>query len=524
MNFAQLFGNLYGIGRINSSCSKLFSTQNYRVLREIDRFEMFNFNHRDISKAVRKYRIKSKIDYNKEQALIKNAIVEIKKMYPFLNANKIDDKSTNKSYFVINTQNQETFLNNIEFLTILDSNYSNQYISTNENKYDAVSKLLIDRELVENVDYSNKPFWKMIFLKIGPITDSNYYLYDVIITVHHSISEERSNYTVFMKLLDTIDMIYKKSYDSKKLVEYKLIPSVGQIVQKIPSLVDSNKYLPLFKKPPIFDLKLVDKHEKFDQLNHINSGDLNTIEIRCEKNKKSFLSIQELVKISQTNKSKFIFTEIESKNFNLLIKMCKFYDVKMTSCLSLISTQALNMIYIQHNIMRPISYNTIISPRALKQFKNEYDYNNMGYFLTENYDIAWFERVDHLDNVNFNENFWMMCKEKTNQLDLAIKNLKFKIVTDGDDFNPHNSNFYIDLIISNISKYPRTKSKHECQEILKTDVACVCESNYFFTFNAFHTMNKQNGFNIFFNSDFVSEEIVKNYVLNFNFILERIVN
>ena len=495
--------------------------QSFKVLREIDRYEMYNFNHKDVNKCVRKYHIKSVIDYNNNQKLIQNAINELKKIYIFLNANKYDDKATNKSYFVIKPQSQESIMKNIEFISFKHSNNSD----LDQVKHEEVSKLLIEKELAENVDYSNNLFWKMIFVKIGS-TDSNCFLYDLIFSVHHSISEERANYKVMMRFLDIIDMIYNKSYDFSKSKEFKMMPSISEVLQEMPNLMKSNEHLPLFKKPSLFD----SKSKPESSIDNLTLNNVNNFEIWCEKSNKLFISIQDLAKISQSNKSKFIFSEIDCNNFNSLIKLCKFHNINITSCLSLISAQALKIVYLDNHIYRPISYNTIISPRNFiinsPNFKNEYDYNNMGYFLTENYNVASFNNANvvHSDYQDFNDYFLTMCKEKTNQLNSSIKELTFNAVTDCNDFSPNNPHFYIDLIISNIGKLPKIKSKHDSQEILKADVAGTCESNYFFTFNAFYSTKEHVGFNIFYNNEFVDKQIVKNYIKNFKIILEKLVN
>ncbi len=76
----------------------------------------------------------------------------------------------------------------------------------------------------------------MIFLKIGSI-DSKYHLYDVIFTIHHSIGETKSDRILFMKLLDTIDMIHNKSHDSKYNNESKMMPSIFEIAKQFPCLI-----------------------------------------------------------------------------------------------------------------------------------------------------------------------------------------------------------------------------------------------------------------------------------------------
>ena len=207
--------------------------------------------------------------------------------------------------------------------------------------------------------------------------------------------------------------------------------------------------------------------------------------------------------------------------------MCKSYSVNVTICLNSLSALALKMIYLKHNIDRPISYDITISPRAIindPKFTNEYDYNNMGYFLIDNYDLVNFDSALMSNCNNLNEHFWKICQEKTNQLNLSIKNVSFKTVAYQVDFNPYDTNVYIDLMISNLNRFKQTKSKYECQEILKTIIVCDTDANYYFAFNFFHSINEQNGFTSIFNSNFVSEDIIHEYIQNFYSFLDKIVN
>ena len=62
----------------------------HQNIRELDPYVLYYFKYKDISKCVRKYRIKTEIDYNKEQKLIQNAIIGIKKIHYIYNFNLLN--------------------------------------------------------------------------------------------------------------------------------------------------------------------------------------------------------------------------------------------------------------------------------------------------------------------------------------------------------------------------------------------------------------------------------------------------
>jgi hypothetical protein len=96
------------IGLDHCVINQQLKNRNHQIIRELDVL-LYYFKYKDISKCVRKYRIKTEIYYNKEQKMIQNAIIEIKKIYPILNSNLFIVNSNNKSLLVIKIRCKSAF-------------------------------------------------------------------------------------------------------------------------------------------------------------------------------------------------------------------------------------------------------------------------------------------------------------------------------------------------------------------------------------------------------------------------------
>jgi hypothetical protein len=150
------------------------------VLRKVDdRYEDYYLNKNDVAVIYRHFRIRTEIDYFSNLGLLRKAVESWKNLNPLLRSkvHTLQPSNENKpeAYFVLDDDKN---LSNVKFLTARTSNSS----SLSTEKHNEIMKLLIEKDINYEYDYSKTPLWKLKFYKL----ENN--LYDVLFTVNHAIS------------------------------------------------------------------------------------------------------------------------------------------------------------------------------------------------------------------------------------------------------------------------------------------------------------------------------------------------
>lgn len=149
-----------------------------KFLRKLDYNEASSLNLNDLSNITKLFMLESDIDYFENLNLFKESIQKWLWLHPFLRA-KIEKYQLNH-YFIDNGRNNNK-TDNIDFYTVEFSD---------NTQYDELIQLFLEIETTKKINPQGKLFRLKLFKpskKNGTL--NNKFIYDVIFTIHHSITE-----------------------------------------------------------------------------------------------------------------------------------------------------------------------------------------------------------------------------------------------------------------------------------------------------------------------------------------------
>ena len=162
-----------------------------KILRKIDKNESYFVFSNDLTHVSRLFRISSEIDYFQNLGLFKKTIQKWILLHPLLTA-KIGLVES-ELYFVSTEPDAE--LKNVQFYNIDSESLINSNKPT-QKQYDEIIDLLLENESFSKLSNDDK-LWRLTFIKqTNTVND-----FDIIFSIHHSITEGRNVCYIFLQLL-----------------------------------------------------------------------------------------------------------------------------------------------------------------------------------------------------------------------------------------------------------------------------------------------------------------------------------
>ena len=156
----------------------------------------------------------------------KQAVHKWISIYPLLNA-KIEQIESDYYFVKIESNTNDVKLENIKFLTINSESLN----KTNNNNYNTIIDLIIENESFNKIDLNNK-LWRLTLIR----SNDNNNDFDIIFTIHHSITEGRNVIYIFQQLLSIFEDLYVNK--ETKLESYKILPGRTNLFQKAGNSTD----------------------------------------------------------------------------------------------------------------------------------------------------------------------------------------------------------------------------------------------------------------------------------------------
>jgi hypothetical protein len=470
-----------------------------QILRKVDnRYEDYYLNKKDVSILYRHLRVKTEIDYFSNLSLLREAIENWKNLNPLLRCKVHKLHSSDVKLFVMEDDKR---LKNVKFLTA--KSYRKNLNTENHNE---IIKMLIERDINYDYDYSKSPLWTLKFYKL----QDN--LYDVVFTVNHAISEDRCNIHLVFKLLDIIEKMHKNEYVKEKA--YQLLPAMyGLYVHKPPpSEINYDSYSyhrPSFIKP---ELAQQDSLNSFST--SLTSQDVNDIQVIDIEKNTIYSNLSSLLEISRRNFSKCETIEL---NVNNLIKKCKQWDCKITSCLNIISIMALKDLYIEYGNeeekQRSISYGNVISVRNFLEDESVRIKENMGMYIMNM--MNKYKGSKNGSELISNENFWSLVKNDSDFMMENIKNGKIFQTPYFEEENFINDDAFLDLFMTNVGFIPNSYSKNSLHTVESNLFGSFFSAKDYIFYQLTYSTNNRLFVRILYNSNFIQQKYVMEYILNF---------
>jgi hypothetical protein len=260
---------------------------------------------------------------------LKRSILAWKQIHKFLSSQIV--KLDNKYYFDF-IQNSDTYnFENIHFLRLNDRQMTPS--KTNES----ISKLLVDKCITDEIKpvedrNTNKLLWRIYFFEILNSSFPQKFQYDLILNMHHSITQGQTGFLNLIKLLQlTQSMLRKEQVEIK--VRNEVFPGCyslfGDRISE-PNRVShdsSNVKMPSFLNPT---------RAQADSLSWKPPNDLNpNLEVLDVETRRKFASVFDLSEISRKNHMRYKTITFDQNFSARLLERCKKENMKLTSCIGI---------------------------------------------------------------------------------------------------------------------------------------------------------------------------------------------
>jgi len=488
---------------------QLQKKSSFQVLRKVDNlYEDYYLNKNDMAVICRHFRVRTEIDYFSNFNLLRKAIEDWKSLNPFLRCKvqklPVDNGKELANYFV---SADDKNLSNVKFLTARYDNLS----SLSNEKHDEIMKLLVEKDINYDYDYSKHLLWKLKFYKLENK------LYDILFTVNHAISEDRCNINLVLKLLDIIDKMHKNEYVKEK--EYQLLPAMyGSYVFKPPSSEIRRDQViserPSFVKPELA------KQESLNSFStKFTEQDIKNIKLVDVQTNKIYSSLPNLLEISKRNYSKFENIKLDATR---IVNKCKEKNCKITSCLNIIGVLALKDLYLKYGNdtekQRAITYGNVISVRSfidsdaakIKENMGLYIMNIMNKLKTEQNSS---QSVSH-------ENFWSWVQLDSQYLMRNIQSGKIFQTPHFENDKNLELPFY-DLFFTNVGNIEPETSILSHQNITFSIAGGLLNIEDYLLYIVAYSIDNSLFIQLFYNSHYVQDKFVSDFIHNFQNIYKK---
>lgn len=461
------------------------------ILRKME-FELIFTKIKDFEHVIRLFKMSSKIDYFQYKDLFKQAVHKWISIHPLLNA-KIEQIESDY-YFVKIQDNDDDEFENIQFLTI-----DSKSLNKSNNDYNTIVDLIIENESFNKIDFNNK-LWRLTLIRS---TDNNYD-FDIIFTIHHSITDGRNVIYIFQQLLSIFEDLYTNKMSEIK--SYSILPGLYELFLK--EADNSPLIIPQNKLPSFIE---IDQAKSIETTNQKYKDCLNVI-INSETNK---LSIVDLIETAKLNQLKFKFITFNQDDSMKLFQKLKQYKVKLQPFLNVLFAMTFQKVYQkfgnENEINRSIFH--VVNLKPFLEDKTIFGENineKMGY-----YGQLFTYEVKHELHIN---EFWINVK-KENELMIAK-------LEKGEQFPKKNSNeilvkinyneLFLDFLNSNLGIISQLSSKNmttKMQTIKNVFINIKSEYSEYsfkrFIFNNFVTIDNKLNWSLVYNSYYVNDQLIE---------------
>lgn len=210
---------------------------------------------------VNKVRITSELDLfsSKNLDLLKTSIRIWIQAHPFLNCQIVQEKESNK-YCYESLELNDYKWENVKFLK------TNHSIKLDNIEQNAISDLLLDEYNLSPLGRNRKAIggllWRLAIFQLGDT-----YSYDVLLDIHHSISQARTSFKCLMQLFQIFENLHEK--DQVKLSKYEVFPGAEAVFGYVKYLAP----LPPIEIPEIRIASFL--RAKANSQNEVNNANLN---------------------------------------------------------------------------------------------------------------------------------------------------------------------------------------------------------------------------------------------------------
>jgi len=463
------------------------------ILRKMDPKETFFLFFKDNEHVIRLFKMSSKIDYFQYKDLFKQAVHKWISIHPLLNA-KIEQIESDYYFVKIESNNNDYVeLENIKFLTI-DS-------ESNNNNYNTIIDLIIENESFNKIDLNNK-LWRLTLIR----SNDNNNDFDIIFTIHHSITEGRNVIYIFQQLLSIFEDLHVNK--ETKLESYKILPGRTNLFQKAGNSTDL-----ILTKNETPSFLSINEAKSIETTNQKYKDYLNVI-INSETTK---LSIIDLIETAKLNQLKFKFITFNQDDSMQLFEKLKQYKVKLQPFLNILFAMTFQRVYQtfgnEKEINRSIFHRHVVNLKPFLEDQTIFGENineKMGYYgQLFTYEVK--------DKLHINE-FWINVKKETELMTAKLEK--------GEQFpkkNHHDipikinySELFLDFLNSNLGIISELSPKNmttQLQTIKNVFINIKSEYSEYsfkrFIFNNFVTIDNKLNWSLVYNSYYVDDQIIE---------------
>lgn len=443
----------------------------------------------------RLFRISSEIDYFQNLGLFKKTIQKWILLHPLLTA-KIGLVES-ELYFVSTEPDAE--LKNVQFYNIDSESLINSNKPT-QKQYDEIIDLLLENESFSKLSNDDK-LWRLTFIKqTNTVND-----FDIIFSIHHSITEGRNVCYIFLQLLN----MFEEAYTNKPclLQTHLILPSMEDLfLRKLNENNQDAAPVPSIKRPSFIDYEKAKLKSSFEtSLKYDRYAD---VLIKSADNGK-YLPVSKLINSAKLNQSKFELISFSEEVSSKLIVKLKQQKVKMQPFLNVLFSMVFKKIYNDLGNESEQNHKTVYGHTvSLRQFSDnqaifgETINDNMGFFTS-----SFFYSLS--DEITM-ENFWFLVHKENDIIQQKLttgeqfKNPNFL------DFDPNE--LFGDFELSNLGIIGSSFNENSLHKIKSCFLNARSESPIRIAFNNFVTVNNLLYWSLMYNSYVVDKQFVCNII------------
>jgi hypothetical protein len=455
------------------------------ILRKMDPKETFFLFFKDNEHVIRLFKMSSKIDYFQYKDLFKQAVHKWISIHPLLNA-KIEQIESDYYFVKIESNNNDYVeLENIKFLTI-DS-------ESNNNNYNTIIDLIIENESFNKIDLNNK-LWRLTLIR----SNDNNNDFDIIFTIHHSITEGRNVIYIFQQLLSIFEDLHVNK--ETKLESYKILPGRTNLFQKAGNSTDL-----ILTKNETPSFLSIDEAKSIETTNQKYKDYLNVI-INSDTSK---LSIIDLIETAKLNQLKFKFITLNQDDSIQLFEKLKQYKVKLQPFLNILFAMTFQRVYQTFGNEKEINRNIILHHTInLRQYHKDVtifgeNINERMGFYTNSFFYLLKKKIT-LDN------FWILVQNETNEMLSRIqKNEHIPKENDAELFSKIKpSELFLDSMTSNLGIFSNNETLQKIKMCFVNVKGETSDMNFKrFSFNNLITIDNRLHWSFIYNSFLVREQL-----------------
>jgi hypothetical protein len=176
---------------MSSSNEKLFPKhiENNSIIRQlVDNEFFFAVQQKILTNSTVVY---SKIDFNNEQELVRQAVSKWREIHPLLSCNVKFNEDRSEAHFV--NLHRDYDFQNISFLSL--TNQQDQLAEMSDEEERFVFRMLVQREANLPIDVTTDILWRLTFYKYKQSADAKgRFKYSMFLSVHHTISDLKNEF------------------------------------------------------------------------------------------------------------------------------------------------------------------------------------------------------------------------------------------------------------------------------------------------------------------------------------------